>query len=41
VGGAFLLNAVFPVTGDTSRIASLDVTLTNSAGTTKAPGIAF
>ena len=41
LGGAFVLHAVFTVTGDTSRIASCDVTLTNSAGTTKAPRISF
>jgi hypothetical protein len=41
LGGAFILRAVFPVTGDTSRIASCDVTLANSAGTTKAPRISF
>jgi hypothetical protein len=41
VGGAFLLHAVFPVTGDTSRIASCDVTLMNSAGNTKAPRTTF
>jgi hypothetical protein len=41
LGGAFVLRAVFPVTGDTSRIAACDVTLTNSAGATKAPRISF
>jgi hypothetical protein len=41
LGGAFVLRAVFPVTGDTSRIAACDVTLTNSAGSTKAPRISF
>jgi len=40
-GGAFLLQAQFPVTGDASRIAACDVTLSNSAGSTKAPRIAF
>ena len=35
-GGAFLLRAVFPVTGNDNGIASLDVALTNSAGTAKA-----
>jgi len=34
-GGVFLLSAVFPVTGNTSGIASFDVALTNSAGTSK------
>jgi hypothetical protein len=41
LGGAFVLRAVFPVTGDTSRIAACDITLTNSAGSTKAPRISF
>jgi hypothetical protein len=41
LGGAFVLRAIFPVTGDTSRIASCDVALTNSAGITKAPRILF
>jgi hypothetical protein len=41
LGGAFVMRAVFPVTGDTSRIAACDVTLTNSAGVTKAPRISF
>jgi len=31
-GGNFLLNAVFPVTGDTSVITYFEVTFTNSAG---------
>ena len=34
-GGAFLLRAVFPVTGNVNGIASLDVALTNSVGTAK------
>jgi hypothetical protein len=34
-GGVFLLRAVFPVTGNASGIASFDVALTNSAGTSK------
>lgn len=41
LGGAFVMRAVFPVTGDTSRIAACDVTLTNSAGSTRAPRILF
>jgi hypothetical protein len=41
LGGAFVLRAVFAVTGDTTRIAACDVTLTNSAGSTKAPRISF
>jgi hypothetical protein len=32
VGGAFLLRAVFPVTGEPSRLASFETTITNSAG---------
>ena len=32
-GGAFALRAVFPVTGDTSKIAAFEVELKNSAGT--------
>jgi len=34
-GGVFLLRAVFPVTGNVSAISSFDVSLTNSAGTSK------
>jgi hypothetical protein len=34
-GGTFLLRAVFPVAGNVSGIASFDVALTNSAGTSK------
>jgi hypothetical protein len=41
LGGAFVLRAAFPVTGDTSRIAACDVTLTNSSGVTKTPRISF
>jgi hypothetical protein len=41
VGGTFLLRATFPVTGDTSRIASFDVALTNSSGNTKSARAAF
>jgi hypothetical protein len=41
LGGAFLLKAVFPVTGDASRIASVEVQLANSAGTTITPRSAF
>lgn len=33
-GGAFSLQASFPVTGDVTQIGSVDVTLTNSVGTT-------
>jgi hypothetical protein len=32
-GGAFLLHAVFPITGDSSRIAAFQAGLTNSVGT--------
>jgi centrosomal CEP192-like protein len=35
-GGAFSLLATFPVTGDTSQIAAVDVQITNSAGATTA-----
>jgi len=41
LGGAFVLRAAFPVTGDTSRLAACDVTLTNSSGATKTPRISF
>jgi hypothetical protein len=41
LGGSFVMRALFPVTGDTSRITACDVTLTNSAGFTKAPRISF
>jgi hypothetical protein len=33
--GSFLLRAVFPVTGDISRIAGFEVQITNSAGTAR------
>jgi hypothetical protein len=35
LGGVFLLDAVFPVTGDASLVASCEATLTNSAGSSK------
>jgi hypothetical protein len=41
IGGVFLLNAVFPVNGDSSQIGAFDVELTNSAGLTKVPRTAF
>ena len=41
LGWVFVLRAVFPVTGDTSRIASCDVSLTNSAGNAKTLRISF
>jgi hypothetical protein len=34
-GGAFVLRAVFPVTGDTASLTSFDVSLTGLAGTAK------
>lgn len=40
-GGAFALRAAFPVTGDTSKISSVDVEMTNSAGVAKAQRITF
>jgi len=33
-GGAFSLQAIFPVTGDVTKIGSVAITLTNSAGQT-------
>jgi hypothetical protein len=41
LGGIFLLNAVFAVTGDASQIHSLEVQLINSSGTTKSGRISF
>jgi hypothetical protein len=40
-GGVFSLKAAFPVTGDASRITSVEVQLANSAGATKTSRIAF
>lgn len=40
-GGTFLLRAVFPVTGDSSRIASVETGLTNSAGMAATPRTPF
>jgi hypothetical protein len=34
-GGTFLLDAIFPVTGDTSRIAAFEVQIGNAAGTAR------
>ena len=34
-GGNFLLRSIFPVTGDTSRIAAFEVEFANSAGTAR------
>jgi hypothetical protein len=33
-GGMFALDATFPVSGDTARIAWIEIDLTNSQGTT-------
>jgi hypothetical protein len=41
LGGIFRLNSQFPVTGDTSLIRSVEVQLTNSAGTLKSNRISF
>jgi hypothetical protein len=41
LGGLFRLNAQFPVTGDISAIRSVEVQLTNSAGTAKSPRTSF
>jgi hypothetical protein len=41
LGGAFQMRAVFAVTGDSSKIASCDVALTNTAGNTRVPRINF
>jgi len=40
-GGAFTMLASFPVTGDSSQIAGVDVQLTNTAGTAGTQRIAF
>ena len=40
-GGAFALRATFPVTGDASQVAGVDVQLTNSAGVVKTQRISF
>jgi hypothetical protein len=32
-GGNFLVRALFPISGDTARIASVQAAITNSAGT--------
>ncbi len=40
-GGLFSVQAIFPVTGDTSVIGGVDVELTNSAGTTRAQRLNF
>ena len=41
IGGVFLLRAVFPVTGDVSRIAAFEASIGNSAGTTLIPRTTF
>jgi hypothetical protein len=41
LGGAFSLTAVFPITGNPSRIASFEIGITNSAGTTRSPRTVF
>ena len=41
LGGVFLLRLAFPVTGDSSGIASCDAALTNSAGSTKTARTTF
>jgi len=41
VGGMFALLARFPVTGDTSQIASVDVQITNAAGTITAQKVSI
>lgn len=40
-GGAFVLRAVFPVTGDTSKITAFEARMTNSAGSTSTGRISF
>jgi hypothetical protein len=41
LGGVFVLNAVFPVNGNATGVASCDVALTNSAGTATTQRTAF
>lgn len=40
-GGAFALRAAFPVTGDSSTVASARVQITNPAGSAQIPSISF
>ena len=40
-GGAFLLRATFPVTGDATQVAGVDVEMTNGTGTTKTQRISL
>lgn len=41
LGGAFSLTATFPITGNPSQIASFEIGITNSAGTTRSPRTVF
>ncbi len=41
VGGSFTLRATFPVSGDATQIAGVEVEMTNSAGTTRTSRIPF
>ncbi len=41
VGGSFTIRATFPVTGDATQIAGVEVELTNSAGATKTTRFTF
>jgi len=41
LGGTFLLRALFPVTGDSSAVASFSAEITNSAGATATPKTKF
>ena len=40
-GGVFLLRAVFPVTGDASRVAAFEASLANSIGLAKTARTVF
>lgn len=40
-GGIFLLRATFPVSGDATQVAGVEVEMTNPAGTTRTSRIAF
>jgi 2-iminoacetate synthase ThiH len=41
LGGVFLLDAVYPVTGDVTRVASCEATLINSAGSSRTQRTTF
>jgi hypothetical protein len=41
VGGSFTMRATFPVSGDASQIAGVEVEMTNSAGTMKTSRLSF